>query len=58
MRSYPIIKGRKIRIGLVGCGRIAKKHFDSIATYPDEFELVSGFDDSSRELQYKPEWLI
>jgi hypothetical protein len=24
----------------------------------DEFELVSGFDDSSRELQYKPEWLI
>ena len=24
----------------------------------DEFEFVSGFDDSSRELQYKPEWLI
>jgi hypothetical protein len=24
----------------------------------DEFELVPGFDDSSRELQYKPEWLI
>ena len=51
MRSYPIIEGRKIRIGLVGCGRIAKNHFDSIATYPDEFELVSICDNDPTALQ-------
>lgn len=51
MRNYPIIEGRKIRIGLVGCGRIAKNHFDSIATYPDEFELVSICDNDPTALQ-------
>lgn len=51
MRSYPIIEGRKIRIGIVGCGRIAKNHFDSIATYPDEFELVSICDNDPTALQ-------
>jgi len=51
MRNYPIIEGRKIRIGLVGCGRIAKNHFDSIATYPDEFELVSICDNNPTALQ-------
>jgi UDP-N-acetyl-2-amino-2-deoxyglucuronate dehydrogenase len=51
MRNYPIIVGRKIRIGLVGCGRIAKNHFDSIANYPDEFELVSICDNNPTALQ-------
>jgi len=51
MRNYPIVEGRKIRIGLVGCGRIAKKHFDSISTYPNEFELVSVCDNEQTALQ-------
>jgi UDP-N-acetyl-2-amino-2-deoxyglucuronate dehydrogenase len=41
MRTYPNIVGRKIRIAIVGCGRIAKNHFDSLEKYPDDFELVS-----------------
>jgi len=51
MRSYPIIEGRKIRIGLVGCGRISRNHFDSIAAYPNDFELVSVCDNDSTALQ-------
>ncbi|MCP4488327.1 MAG: Gfo/Idh/MocA family oxidoreductase [Gammaproteobacteria bacterium] len=35
------IQERKIRIGLVGCGRISKNHFGSIQEYPDDIELVS-----------------
>ena len=35
------IRGRKIRLGLVGCGRIAKNHFGSIEKYSDDIELVS-----------------
>lgn len=51
MRSYPTIEGRKIRIALVGCGRIAKNHFDSIKTYPDDFELVAVCDNASEALK-------
>jgi len=50
MRSYPVIDGRKIRIALVGCGRIAKNHFSSIATYPDDFELVAVCDNAPEAL--------
>ena len=28
MKSYPVIINRKIRIAIVGCGRISKNHFD------------------------------
>lgn len=38
------IDGRKLRIGVVGCGRIAKNHFASIGAYPDDFELVAVCD--------------
>lgn len=41
IQSYPIIKDRKIRIAIVGCGRISKNHFGSIAQYADHFELVA-----------------
>ena len=51
MRSYPAIEGRKIRIALVGCGRIAKNHFGSIETYPDDFELVAVCDNASEALK-------
>ena len=38
------IAGRKIRIGIVGCGRISKNHFGSIEKHAEEFELVSVCD--------------
>ncbi len=44
MRHYSIIKNRKIRVALVGCGRISKNHFDSIETYSQDFELTAVCD--------------
>jgi UDP-N-acetyl-2-amino-2-deoxyglucuronate dehydrogenase len=38
------IQGRKIRLGLVGCGRISKNHFDSIDQYADDIQLVAVCD--------------
>ena len=35
---------RKIRIAIVGCGRISKKHFEAIESHCDEFDLVSVCD--------------
>jgi UDP-N-acetyl-2-amino-2-deoxyglucuronate dehydrogenase len=50
MKNYPIISGRKIRIAVVGCGRISKNHFGSIEKYSDEFELISICDVDSQVL--------
>ena len=44
MKSYPAIKGRKIRVAVVGCGRISKNHFASIDQHKDNIELVSFCD--------------
>lgn len=44
MRSYPIINGRKIRLALVGCGRIAKNHFSAIQQHSDRAVLVDVCD--------------
>jgi UDP-N-acetyl-2-amino-2-deoxyglucuronate dehydrogenase len=41
---YNVIENRKIRIAIVGCGRIAKNHFGSIDHYPEDFELVAVCD--------------
>lgn len=41
MLRYPIIDNRKIRIAVVGCGRISKNHFESILLHNDHFELVA-----------------
>ena len=35
---------RKIRIAVVGCGRISEKHFESIESHTDQLELVSVCD--------------
>ncbi len=43
MISLPI-KDRKIRFALVGCGRIAKNHFESIQQHADRAELVDVCD--------------
>ncbi len=45
-----IIQGRKIRIGIVGCGRIAKNHFASIETHSDNIELVAVCDNNAATL--------
>jgi UDP-N-acetyl-2-amino-2-deoxyglucuronate dehydrogenase len=41
---YEDIAGRKIKIALVGCGRISKNHFAAIETHKTDFELVSVCD--------------
>lgn len=41
-----IIKDRKIRIAVVGCGRISKNHFGSIEQLGEEFELVAVCDNN------------
>jgi UDP-N-acetyl-2-amino-2-deoxyglucuronate dehydrogenase len=38
---YPLITDRKIRLGIVGCGRISKNHFASVEKHTDSIELVS-----------------
>jgi len=58
MHSYPVIEGRKIRIAIVGCGRISKNHFGSLEKHPDNFELISVCDTNEETLnahtqQYK-----
>ena len=53
------IKGRKIRIGVVGCGRIAKNHFGSIETHSGDLELVAVCDTNSETLNiYKEKYQI
>jgi UDP-N-acetyl-2-amino-2-deoxyglucuronate dehydrogenase len=41
MNYYPFISGRKIKIAVVGCGRISKNHFGSIGEHSDELELAA-----------------
>jgi UDP-N-acetyl-2-amino-2-deoxyglucuronate dehydrogenase len=38
------IIGRKIRLGVVGCGRISKNHFQAIGAHPDDIQLVGVCD--------------
>ena len=50
MKSYPVINGRKIRLAILGCGRISKNHFDSIEKHKKDVELVSICDDDQSVL--------
>ena len=38
---YPLIKKRKIRIAIVGCGRISCNHFGSIVKHADNIALAA-----------------
>ena len=38
---YNIISDRKIRIAIVGCGRVSQNHFKSIEQHQDDIELVA-----------------
>lgn len=44
MQLYPIITERKIRVAVVGCGRISKNHFGSIESHAADLELVAVCD--------------
>lgn len=46
----PII-GRKIRLAVVGCGRISEKHFEAIARHSADIELVAVCDSSREALE-------
>jgi len=44
MPNYTTIKGRKIRVAIVGCGRIAVNHLSAIEKHSANMELVSVCD--------------
>ena len=44
MQNYTPITGRKLRLALVGCGRIAANHFGAIEGHADNIELVDVCD--------------
>jgi len=46
-----MILGKKIRIAVVGCGRISKNHFGSIAQLSTEYELVALCDNDQAVLE-------
>ena len=59
LNNFPIIKDRRLRVGLVGCGRISKNHFGSILKYPEELELTAVCDIDCEALkQAKAEYNI
>jgi UDP-N-acetyl-2-amino-2-deoxyglucuronate dehydrogenase len=39
--KQPVINDRKIKVSLVGCGRISQKHFEAIKEHKDDLELDS-----------------
>ncbi len=47
-----VAQAKKIRIAVVGCGRISAKHFEAVAQNGDDMELAAVCD-SSRELAEK-----
>ena len=49
--NYPVIRDRKLRIGLIGCGRIASNHFGSIRQFLDDLELVAVCDIDNEALR-------
>lgn len=49
MIMYPIILDRKIRIAIVGCGRISRNHFGSIEKHQGDLEIAAVCD-SNREV--------
>lgn len=48
---FDVIKDRKIKVALVGCGRISKNHFGSFDTHKGDVELVAVCDNDPQALQ-------
>jgi UDP-N-acetyl-2-amino-2-deoxyglucuronate dehydrogenase len=51
INSHGAIIERKIRIALVGCGRIAQKHFEAIESHRERIELVAVCDTDRAALE-------
>lgn len=51
MLSYQNITDRKIRVAVVGCGRIAANHFDAIKKHSADLDLVDVCDIDGNALQ-------
>lgn len=51
MRNYPTITDRKIRMALVGCGRIAANHFNAMKQHASNIEIVDVCDVNSEALK-------
>lgn len=49
------VSGRKVRIAVVGCGRISAKHFDAIEEHNDRVELVAVCDNNPDRLSQAAE---
>lgn len=50
MHNYPVITDRKIRLALVGCGRISANHFGAMEEHADRVEIVDVCDIDSAAL--------
>ncbi len=48
---FKSIKDRKIRIAVLGCGRIARNHFAAVAQHSDRMELVTVCDNDPARLE-------
>jgi len=58
-KIFPIIKGRKIRMAIIGCGRVSKNHFDSIEKHQNNIELISICDNQKEILnEYKKKFQV
>ena len=44
LQNFPVIRDRKLKVAVVGCGRISKNHFQSILKYPEDLELTAVCD--------------
>jgi UDP-N-acetyl-2-amino-2-deoxyglucuronate dehydrogenase len=44
MQSYPNVRGRRIRVAVVGCGRISASHFMALEKHGEDLELVAVCD--------------
>lgn len=50
-RTPLTIQGRKIKFGVVGCGRIADKHFDALAKHAQDADIAAVCDTNPAALQ-------
>lgn len=51
MRVKKAIIGRKIRVAVVGCGRISARHFESIVTHQKDLVLIALCDNDPETLE-------
>lgn len=55
MSTFANIQGRKIRIAVVGCGRISTNHLSAIKAHQNNFKLVAVCDSESTPLKLATE---